>query len=94
VAELTAAGLPAVLVPLPGAPSDHQTRNAETLERAGAAVMVTDDALDPPRLDEVVADLLADPERLSAMGKAAHDLGRRDAAARVADLIEEHARAD
>ncbi len=40
IAELTAVGLPAVLVPLPGAPSDHQTRNAQTLERAGAAVMV------------------------------------------------------
>ena len=94
VAELTAAGLPAVLVPLPGAPSDHQTRNAETLERAGAAVMVTDDTLEPRKLDEVVSTLLADPERLAAMGKAAHGLGRRDAAARLADVIEEHASAD
>jgi UDP-N-acetylglucosamine--N-acetylmuramyl-(pentapeptide) pyrophosphoryl-undecaprenol N-acetylglucosamine transferase len=94
VAELTAAGLPAVLVPLPGAPSDHQTRNAETLERAGAAVMVTDEALEPRKLDEVVSTLLADPERLAAMGKAAHALGRRDAAARLADVIEEHARGD
>ena len=39
IAELTVAGLPAVLVPLPGPPSDHQTRNAQTLEQAGAAVM-------------------------------------------------------
>jgi UDP-N-acetylglucosamine--N-acetylmuramyl-(pentapeptide) pyrophosphoryl-undecaprenol N-acetylglucosamine transferase len=92
VAELTAAGLPAVLVPLPGAPSDHQTRNAQTLERAGAAIMVADDALRAERLDALVSELLADPTRLAEMGKAAHALGRRDAAARVADLVEEHAR--
>ena len=59
IAELTAAGLPAVLVPLPGAPSDHQTRNAQTLERAGAAVMLRDDECDPARLDHVVSELLA-----------------------------------
>jgi UDP-N-acetylglucosamine--N-acetylmuramyl-(pentapeptide) pyrophosphoryl-undecaprenol N-acetylglucosamine transferase len=93
IAELTAAGVPAVLVPLPGAPSDHQTRNARTLERAGAAVMLADADCDPRRLDAVVSDLLAAPERLAEMGVAARKLGRPDAAARVADLVEEHARA-
>jgi UDP-N-acetylglucosamine--N-acetylmuramyl-(pentapeptide) pyrophosphoryl-undecaprenol N-acetylglucosamine transferase len=91
IAELTAVGLPAVLVPLPGAPSDHQTRNAETLERAGAAVMLRDDECDPPRLDSVVTSLLGQPERLAAMGAAARRLGKRDAAACLADLVEEHA---
>src|SRR5205823_9299649 len=93
IAELTAVGLPAVLVPLPGAPSDHQTRNAQTLERAGAAVMLRDEECDPARLDALVTDLLATPERLAEMGDAARKLGRHDAAARVADLVEEHARA-
>jgi UDP-N-acetylglucosamine--N-acetylmuramyl-(pentapeptide) pyrophosphoryl-undecaprenol N-acetylglucosamine transferase len=93
IAELTAAGLPAVLVPLPGAPSDHQTRNAQTLEGAGAAVMLRDDECDPARLDAIVSKLLADPDALVAMGTAARGLGRPDAAARVADLVEEHARA-
>jgi UDP-N-acetylglucosamine--N-acetylmuramyl-(pentapeptide) pyrophosphoryl-undecaprenol N-acetylglucosamine transferase len=93
VAELTAAGVPAVLVPLPGAPSDHQTRNAQTLERAGAAVMLADAECDPARLDALVTKLLADPEHLEAMGHAARALGRPDAAQRVADLVEEHARA-
>jgi UDP-N-acetylglucosamine--N-acetylmuramyl-(pentapeptide) pyrophosphoryl-undecaprenol N-acetylglucosamine transferase len=93
IAELTAAGVPAVLVPLPGAPSDHQTRNAQTLERAGAAVMLADADCDPRRLDAVVSDLLATPDRLAEMGDAARKLGRPDAAARVADLVEEHARA-
>src|SRR5205814_472265 len=55
IAELTAVGLPSVLVPLPNAPSDHQTRNAQTLERAGAAVMLRDDECDPARLDRVVS---------------------------------------
>ena len=91
IAELTAVGLPAVLVPLPGAPSDHQTRNAQTLERAGAAVMLRDDECDPARLDSVVSELLGAPERLEQMAIAAHGLGRRDAAERLADLVEEHA---
>ena len=93
IAELTAAGVPAVLVPLPGAPSDHQTKNAQTLERAGAGVMLRDAECDPRHLDEVVTALLQAPDRLGAMGEAARTLGRPDAAARVADLVEEHARA-
>jgi len=92
IAELTAAGLPAVLVPLPGAPSDHQTRNAQTLERAGAAVMLPDAECDPARLDRLVTELIGAPERLEEMGVAARGLGRRDAAERLADLVEEHAR--
>jgi UDP-N-acetylglucosamine--N-acetylmuramyl-(pentapeptide) pyrophosphoryl-undecaprenol N-acetylglucosamine transferase len=92
IAELTAAGVPAVLVPLPGAPSDHQTRNARTLEEAGAAVVLPDGECDAPRLDAVTSELLAAPARLRAMGEAARKLGRPDAAARVADVIEEHAR--
>ena len=93
IAELTAAGLPAVLVPLPGAPSDHQTRNAQTLERAGAAVMLRDDECDPEHLDRIVTGLLAETDRLARMGRAAYGLGRRDAAERLADLVESHARA-
>lgn len=93
IAELTAAGVPAVLVPLPGAPSDHQTRNARTLERAGAAVVVPDAECDAGCLDALVSALLAEPKRLVEMGAAARALGRRDAAARVADVVEEHARA-
>ncbi|HEY5171431.1 MAG TPA: glycosyltransferase, partial [Acidimicrobiia bacterium] len=91
IAELTAVGLPAVLVPLPGAPSDHQTRNAQTLERAGAAVMLRDGECDPAHLDQIVSKLLGAGDRLEAMSRAARGLGRRDAAARLSDLVEEHA---
>jgi UDP-N-acetylglucosamine--N-acetylmuramyl-(pentapeptide) pyrophosphoryl-undecaprenol N-acetylglucosamine transferase len=78
---------------LPGAPSDHQTRNAQTLERAGAAVMLADDECDATHLDRVVSELLSAPGRLERMGAAAYALGRRDAAERLADLVESHARA-
>lgn len=93
IAELTAAGVPAVLVPLPNAPSDHQTRNAQTLEDAGAAVMLRDAECDPEHLDALVSSLLASPERLDAMGESGCKLARPDAAARLADLVEAEARA-
>jgi UDP-N-acetylglucosamine--N-acetylmuramyl-(pentapeptide) pyrophosphoryl-undecaprenol N-acetylglucosamine transferase len=89
VAELAAARVPAVLVPLPGAPGDHQTRNAETLEAADAAVLVPDAECDGARLDAELTKLLADPARLDSMAAAAHHLARPDAAARLADLVEE-----
>jgi UDP-N-acetylglucosamine--N-acetylmuramyl-(pentapeptide) pyrophosphoryl-undecaprenol N-acetylglucosamine transferase len=90
-AELAAVGMPSVLVPLPGAPGDHQTRNAEAFVRAGAAVMVADADLDGTRLAAELDALLAAPGRLDAMSSAARGLGRPDAAARFADLVEETA---
>ena len=93
VAELTATGLPAVLVPLPGAPSDHQARNAGTLANAGAALVLPDAECDAARLDPLVSDLLARPGHLVEMSTAARSLARPDAAARLADLVEEQARA-
>jgi len=92
VAELAVAGVPAVLVPLPGAPGDHQTANAEALVAAGAAVLVPDRECDVGRLGEVLDELLSDPARLAAMGAAARALGRPDAAGRVAELVDAHAR--
>jgi undecaprenyldiphospho-muramoylpentapeptide beta-N-acetylglucosaminyltransferase len=87
-AELTTVGMPSVLVPLPGAPGDHQTANADALVAAGAAVKIPDAELDPARLAAEVDALLADPARLAAMGAAARGLGRPDATARFADLVE------
>jgi UDP-N-acetylglucosamine--N-acetylmuramyl-(pentapeptide) pyrophosphoryl-undecaprenol N-acetylglucosamine transferase len=92
VAELTASGVPSVLVPLPGAPSDHQTHNARTLEARGAAVVVADAECDTARLDPLLRGLLTDADRLAAMGRAARDLARSDAAQRLADFVEECAR--
>jgi UDP-N-acetylglucosamine--N-acetylmuramyl-(pentapeptide) pyrophosphoryl-undecaprenol N-acetylglucosamine transferase len=92
VAELALAGLPSVLVPLPIAPDDHQRRNAEVLERVGAAVIVDDPDCTGARLDELLDPLLGDPARLAAMAGAARGVGRPGAAGRVAELVESHAR--
>jgi undecaprenyldiphospho-muramoylpentapeptide beta-N-acetylglucosaminyltransferase len=92
VAELAVVGLPAVLVPLPIATRDHQTANARELVDAGAAVLVADAELDVDRLESLLAPLLDEPGRREAMAAAAAALGRPEAGARVADLVEEHAR--
>ncbi len=85
VMEVAAAGLPAVLVPFPYATADHQTSNARFIEQAGAAVVVPDNELDGPRLAREVGGLLAAPQRLGAMSKAARSVARPDAAERIAD---------
>lgn len=92
VAELAIVGVPAVLVPLPIAPCDHQWANGEHLVRAGAAVMVRDEELDVERLVREVDAILAEPGRLEAMAAAARSLARPDAADQVAALLEAHAR--
>ena len=84
--------MPAILVPLPGAPRDHQTRNAEALVAAGAAIMIPDAECTVERLDAEVGALLCDQDRLASMAAAARALGHPDAAARVAALVETHAR--
>ncbi|HTV10298.1 MAG TPA: UDP-N-acetylglucosamine--N-acetylmuramyl-(pentapeptide) pyrophosphoryl-undecaprenol N-acetylglucosamine transferase [Acidimicrobiales bacterium] len=93
VAELAIAGVPAVLVPLPGSPGDHQGQNARAMALAGGAVVVKDEELDGPRLAKELEDLLASPERLRSMGQAARKLARPDATAAIADLVEKYARA-
>ncbi len=92
VAELAAAGVPSVLVPLPGAPDDHQTANARVLERAGAAILLPDADCDAAGLDSTLGGMLVDPAGLDAMGRAASGLGRPDAAAAGARVVEANAR--
>ena len=88
VAELTVAGVPSILVPLPGAPSDHQTANARVLERAGAARLLADDRCDAAALDSALDALASEPGLLPSMGAAARALGRPDAAAAGARVVE------
>jgi undecaprenyldiphospho-muramoylpentapeptide beta-N-acetylglucosaminyltransferase len=92
ISELTAVGLPSILVPLPTAPGDHQAANAARLAGAGAAVVIPDADLDTSRLAAELDRLLVDNGVRSAMGEAARGLAHRDAAAAVAALVEEHAR--
>lgn len=92
VAELAAIGVPAILVPLPGAPGDHQTANARALVGAGAAVMVADGDMDGSRLRTEVDALISGPERLQDMSEQATGVARRDAAEAVVDLVTAHVR--
>ncbi len=92
VAELTVAGLPAILVPLPGAPGDHQTANAQRLASAGAAVLIPDGEFDATRLAVELDRLIEDAPLRRTMGAAARALARPEAAQAVATLAEEHAR--
>lgn len=87
VSELCAVGLPAILVPLPGARGDEQTANARVLADAGAAVLLPERELDPDRLVAHLGELLADPARRRLMGERARALARPDAAARLVDLV-------
>jgi UDP-N-acetylglucosamine--N-acetylmuramyl-(pentapeptide) pyrophosphoryl-undecaprenol N-acetylglucosamine transferase len=80
VAELTACGKPAILVPLPSAIYDHQTRNAKVMEAAGAAIVLPQATLTGSILARTVATILKDPKRLLAMGEASLSLRRIDAA--------------
>lgn len=88
VAELAAAGVPSILIPLPGAPGDHQTRNAEALVDAGAAVLVPDAECTGARLAAELEPLLSDPARLDTMAAAARSLARPNAADDLAALVE------
>ncbi|MDW3218513.1 MAG: undecaprenyldiphospho-muramoylpentapeptide beta-N-acetylglucosaminyltransferase [Acidimicrobiales bacterium] len=91
VAEIAVVGLPSVLVPLPGAPADHQTHNAAALAAPGGAIVVADADLDGARLRSEIDALVAVPERRAAMAAAAASVGRSDAPAAIAALLETHA---
>jgi UDP-N-acetylglucosamine--N-acetylmuramyl-(pentapeptide) pyrophosphoryl-undecaprenol N-acetylglucosamine transferase len=84
VAELAAAGLPALLVPFPHAVDDHQTANGRYLADAGAAVMLADATLTPETLSTVFAGWLADRAGLLRMGQRARELALPAAATTVA----------
>lgn len=88
ISELTAFGTPAVLVPLPGAPQNHQVRNAEYLKKAGAANVIEEGGLSVSRLTQDILELIEDPAHRMAMGKTSRSLGIVNAASQVADLVQ------
>jgi UDP-N-acetylglucosamine--N-acetylmuramyl-(pentapeptide) pyrophosphoryl-undecaprenol N-acetylglucosamine transferase len=100
VAEVAAAGRPAVFVPFPRAADDHQRVNAEALAKQGAAVVVEESKLEGVWLAETIATLLQDPARLKKMSQAARELAHPNAARDIAKMaarlagIEEHSATD
>ncbi len=87
VSELTAAGVPSVLVPFPGAAGGHQEENARRLADAGAAEMRLQSRLEPGDLWGLVQEILDDPERHESMAEAARGRGAPGAADRIADEL-------
>ena len=87
VAELTYLGIPSILVPLPNAPGDHQTKNAQSVVDAGGALMLPDSACSANTLADADDDLLREPTSRDQMGAAARNLGRRDAADVLATIV-------
>jgi UDP-N-acetylglucosamine--N-acetylmuramyl-(pentapeptide) pyrophosphoryl-undecaprenol N-acetylglucosamine transferase len=92
VAELSAIGRPAILVPLPGALDQDQFANAGALAEAGGAIRMVQAAFTPQHLAANIADLAADPARLARMAEAAKAAGTLDAAEKLADLVLKTAR--
>jgi UDP-N-acetylglucosamine--N-acetylmuramyl-(pentapeptide) pyrophosphoryl-undecaprenol N-acetylglucosamine transferase len=87
IAELAYVGLPAILIPLPGARGDEQARNAQVLGEAGAAIVIEQPDATPERLQSEILNLLGDSDRRTRMANAARSVARPDAAARLADEL-------
>ena len=87
LAELAAAGRPAILVPFPAATDDHQRKNARVVADAGGAVVIDESELGGSRLPDVVDELLGDGSKLTAMRAAMKRLAKPDAASRIVDRL-------
>jgi UDP-N-acetylglucosamine--N-acetylmuramyl-(pentapeptide) pyrophosphoryl-undecaprenol N-acetylglucosamine transferase len=85
IAEITAAGKAAILIPFPFAANDHQTKNAEALYRAGAAVIIKEHELTGENLFGIIDDLLSNKQKLRQMEEASAKLGDINAAAKIVD---------
>jgi UDP-N-acetylglucosamine--N-acetylmuramyl-(pentapeptide) pyrophosphoryl-undecaprenol N-acetylglucosamine transferase len=87
VAELTAAGRPAILVPYPSAADDHQRDNALAVEEAGGAWLMPEEAFTPEALAARLEAFLQLPASLSKAAEAARSVGRPEAAEKLARLV-------
>jgi UDP-N-acetylglucosamine--N-acetylmuramyl-(pentapeptide) pyrophosphoryl-undecaprenol N-acetylglucosamine transferase len=92
VAEITANGLPAILVPYPHATAHHQESNARLLEARGAAKVILDADLNGEVLARTIESILSDPEHLEIMSRDSHGLGKPDAAGEIASRLIDLAR--
>lgn len=87
LAEITVRGIPAIVIPFPGAAGQHQLWNARVLADHGAAALIEERELSGVRLGQAVSGLLANPDQMRRMADASRRLGRPDAADRLADLV-------
>ncbi|WP_212523598.1 UDP-N-acetylglucosamine--N-acetylmuramyl-(pentapeptide) pyrophosphoryl-undecaprenol N-acetylglucosamine transferase [Actibacterium sp. MT2.3-13A] len=92
LADLTAIGRPAILIPYPHAAADHQTANARGLVEAGGAILIPESMLDAATLAEHIAAILSNPEAAVQMAHGALAHGRPDATERLVEMVETLAR--
>ncbi|HJQ16285.1 MAG TPA: undecaprenyldiphospho-muramoylpentapeptide beta-N-acetylglucosaminyltransferase [Allosphingosinicella sp.] len=88
IAELTAAGRPAILIPLPSATDDHQTANAREMAKVGGARMISQKRFEPLELAKQMQKLGLEPKALLKAAERAKSVGRPNAAADLADLVD------
>ena len=88
IAELSAAGRPAILIPLPSATDDHQTANAREMAKVGGARMIPQSKFNPIELAKQMQKLALEPKALLAAAERAKSVGRPNAASDLADLVE------
>ena len=91
IAEVTACGKAAILIPFPYAANDHQTKNAEALVKAGAAVLIREADLDGKKLAEVINHFYLNPEMIREMEAKSANLGNERAASDIVDICMEMA---
>jgi UDP-N-acetylglucosamine--N-acetylmuramyl-(pentapeptide) pyrophosphoryl-undecaprenol N-acetylglucosamine transferase len=87
LAEISACGLPAILIPYPYAAEDHQTFNAKAMEDSGAAIMIKDDQLTGELLAETIISLIKDKKKFTSMAEKSKSLGKPNAAQEIAESI-------
>jgi len=87
LAEVTACGLPAIVVPYPYATSDHQTKNAQAMQKNGAAILIKTEELTGERLAKTIISLLEDEKSLTQMANASRKLGKPDAVETLAKAV-------
>lgn len=87
MSELAYFGVPSLLVPYPHAAEDHQTRNAEIFDKAGAARLMRESELNADTLADAVREIFNDPRKAGEMKKAAQKLAVKNSAEKIADLL-------
>jgi len=87
IAEITARGIPAILIPYPSATDKHQLKNAQILEKVGAARIISEDKITPQKLRDTIEELILDKNLILKMSEKSKELGRKDATQRVAKIV-------
>ena len=88
IAEILTTGRPAIYVPYPDAKDDHQTKNAESVVKSGAGIMILQDKFTAEHLSQKLIELLNNQERLISMAKAAQQISIPNANEKLTDLVE------